>query len=94
MRSHEDNERIMLIDYEYGMWNPAYIDIAMYLNEFTLDNAYPYGTGIKYYFSNWATDKEIELMTKQYFMLNKQRELGASCDFEWSMENSECQKAV
>ena len=84
----------MLIDYEYGMWNPAYIDIAMYLNEFILDNAYPYGVGIKYYFSNWATDKEIEHMTKQYFMLNKQRELGADCNFEWSLENSECQKAV
>ena len=54
----------MLIDYEYGMWNPCYMDIAMYLNEFTLDNAYPYGTGIKYYYSNWATDKEIENMTK------------------------------
>ena len=39
--SLEDNEQIVLIDYEYGLWNPAYYDVANYLNEFVLDNAYP-----------------------------------------------------
>ena len=39
--SLQENEQIVLIDYEYGLWNPAYYDVANYLNEFVLDNAYP-----------------------------------------------------
>ena len=37
----EDNEKVVLIDYEYGGWNPFAVDIANYLNEFMLDNAHP-----------------------------------------------------
>ena len=40
---------MILIDYEYGMWNPQYYDLANYLNELVLDNAYPKGTGVAYY---------------------------------------------
>ena len=48
--------KIILIDYEYGMWNPQYYDLANYLNEFVCDNAYPKGTGVAYYMDNWPTD--------------------------------------
>ena len=56
LSSLEDATEIILIDYEYGMWNPQYYDIATYLNEYTLDNAYPKGKGVRYYLENWPTN--------------------------------------
>ena len=50
LTSLEDNSKIYLIDYEYGMWNPKYSDLACYLNELVIDNAHPKHPGIKYYF--------------------------------------------
>ena len=34
---------LILIDYEYGNWNPMAYDIANYFNEFTCDNAATHG---------------------------------------------------
>ena len=78
---------MILIDYEYGMWNPQYYDIGNYLNELTCDNAYPKGSGVRYYLENWPTDEEIESITREYFMLTKP-------EGHWSMDNEECRSAV
>ena len=42
------------------------------MNELTLDNAYPKGTGVRYYLENWPTNEEIESITREYFLLLKQ----------------------
>ena len=47
-----------LIDFEYCGWNPVQFDLADYLNELMVDNAYPKGCGIAYYPENNATDQE------------------------------------
>ena len=61
----------MLIDYEYGMWNPMYYDLGNYFNEWICDNAHQEAPGIKYYMDNWATDHEIESLVKEYYLLTK-----------------------
>ena len=61
----------MLIDYEYGMWNPEMYDIANYLNEFCCENAYPLGTGVAYPLANWPTEAEIVNISKLYYELGK-----------------------
>ena len=71
LSSLEDETKIFLIDYEYGMWNPQYYDLGNYLNEMICDNAYAKEPGIKYYMENWPKDDEIEYLTKQYMMLEK-----------------------
>jgi thiamine kinase-like enzyme len=45
----EDNHELLLIDYEYAGWNPMAMDLANYLNETMLDNAYPFRNGIHWY---------------------------------------------
>ena len=60
---------MVLIDYEYGMWNPRYYDLANYFNEMICDNAYPKGTGVAYFMSNWPTEQEIETLTRKYWEL-------------------------
>ena len=84
LSSLTDATDIMLIDYEYGMWNPQYYDLAIYLNELVADNAYPGGNGIAYYLSNWAEEREIEFLTQKYFELQNP-------DVRWSMQSEECQ---
>ena len=64
-----DSSKISLIDFEYGMWNPMCYDLGNYLNEMVCDNSYPYGVGIRFYWENWPSDEEIELITKHYFKL-------------------------
>ena len=67
-----DNTEIMLIDYEFGMWNPEYYDLANYLNEWCCDNAHPdQNCCIAYYIENWPTLAEIQELTKHYFLLRK-----------------------
>lgn len=61
-----DNTNLMLIDYEYGGWNPMAMDLANYINECMLDNAYPGAQGIGYYHHNCMTKYEIDIMTKTY----------------------------
>ena len=71
LSSIEDTTKIILIDYEYGMWNPQMYDLGNYLNEFCLDNAYPLGTGVAYALSNWPTEEEIVKITRLYYQLTK-----------------------
>lgn len=55
----EDATRFILIDYEYGMWNPQGYDLACYLNEMVCDNAYPLGVGVHHYMRNFPSEGEI-----------------------------------
>merc|ERR1712060_1010502 len=59
LASLADATKIVLIDYEYGMWNPMYYDLGNYLNEWICDNAHPRDPGIHYYFDNWPAESEI-----------------------------------
>jgi thiamine kinase-like enzyme len=45
---NEDNEKMILIDFEYGGFNPITYDIANYLNETVCDNQ-----SMRYYHSNF-----------------------------------------
>ena len=95
LASLEDNSKIFLIDYEYGMWNPKYYDLGNYLNEVVVDNAHPKPPGVKAYFENWPTDSEIEYLTKQYVMLEKQNDESSSDEqFTWSLDNTRCEECV
>lgn len=62
----EDNRRLMLIDYEYGGWNPMAMDLANYVNETMLDNAYPGKNGVAWYEENCMTIEELEKMAARY----------------------------
>ena len=92
LTSLSDATQISLIDFEYGMWNPQYYDIAVYLNEFAMDNAYPCGSGIAVYLENFPDNHEIESLVRQYFELTQSRH--PDQQIEWSMENLECQEVV
>ena len=72
------------------MWNPKYYDLGNYLNELVIDNAHPKPPGIKYYFENRATEHDIEYLTKQYVMLEKQ----GDSEFTWSLDSSLCEECV
>ena len=56
----------MLIDYEYGGWNPMAMDLAKYINETMLDNSYPFKNGVSWYLDNCMSVIEIENMVKTY----------------------------
>jgi len=49
MMNFMDNEKLLMIDYEYAGWNPMPMDVANYINETTLDNSYPGLNGIGLY---------------------------------------------
>lgn len=55
MMINGENEKIVMIDYEYGGWNPFAFDIANYISELSLDNAHPQGNGCKVYPSNFPS---------------------------------------
>ena len=61
-----DNRKLMLIDYEYGGWNPMAMDLANYVNETMLDNAYPGKNGVAWYEENCMTIEELEKMAARY----------------------------
>ena len=61
-----NNQQFMIIDYEYAGWNPMAIDLANYINETMLDNAYPVDNGIAWYLDNCMQPREIEDMVKEY----------------------------
>ena len=59
----------MLVDYGTGGWNPMAMDLANYLNESMLDNAYPFANGIAVYTDNVLSEFEkrnIANDNKQY----------------------------
>ena len=58
-----DNRKFLIIDYEYAGWNPMAMDLANYLNESMLDNAYPLKNGITYYTDNCMTKQEVRDMS-------------------------------
>lgn len=88
LSSLSDNSKLYLIDYEYGMWNPKYYDVANYLNEFVCDNAHPCEPGVTYYPSNWPTEGEIVALTREYWLCEQ------GSDAQWSLANPECSSAV
>lgn len=67
LMSRHDNTNLMLIDYEVGMWNPEFYDLAGYLNEMSCNYSNPDQTCcIKYYHGNRPNIEEIEGLTKKY----------------------------
>jgi len=60
-------EEIVLIDFEYGGWNPFVFDIANYISELVLDNAHPEGNGVKVYPSNFPDKDEIKGLCRMFF---------------------------
>lgn len=63
---HEDNRQLLIIDYEYGGWNPMAMDLANYINETMLDNSYPSKNGIAWYLENCMTHQEVQTMAEAY----------------------------
>jgi thiamine kinase-like enzyme len=63
-----DNRNLMLIDYEYAGWNPMAMDLANYISETILENAYPLGNGINWYLDNVMQQPELESMIKTYMV--------------------------
>ena len=53
------------------------MDIANYLNECAIDNAYPKDIGIKYYPNNFPSESERSLLIKTYlaFYYEKQKQV-------------------
>jgi thiamine kinase-like enzyme len=66
--NHADNRNLMLIDYEYAGWNPMAMDLANYIGETILENAYPLGNGINWYLDNMMQYPEIQSMIKTYMI--------------------------
>lgn len=62
----DDASKLVIIDYEYGGWNPAAFDLGNYLCEMALDNNHPYGKGIKLYMENHPSEEEIDQVCKWY----------------------------
>lgn len=93
LASLRDAEEMILIDYEYGDWNPMAYDIANFFNEFTVDNAAPlgpFGSGIQYYESNFPSDPEMNILAKEYlkhYYFNVENKEGNDSQFQaWSTE--------
>ena len=92
----DENEKIYLIDYEYGGWNVFAFDIANYLNEYMLDNNWSSGNGIRTYLNNFASIAEREYLCK--LMLEKYYErmppqAGTFQDY-WDAKRSQILKEV
>ena len=61
-----ENRQIMVIDYEYTGWNPMAMDLAHYLNETMLENAYPLKNGINWYTDNILEPTEVDRFCQKY----------------------------
>jgi len=66
LMSSDDNFLLVLIDYEYGGWNPRAYDIAQFINECVVDLAHPGPTGIKYYYNNFPSGEERDELCRYY----------------------------
>jgi thiamine kinase-like enzyme len=64
--SVKDNRELLIIDLEYGGWNPMAMDVAVYINETMNDNSYPGNNGVQWYTDNIMSEKEIEMFVKSY----------------------------
>ena len=60
----------MLIDYEYGNWNPRAYDIANFFNEFCFDNVAvgEFNCGMQYYENNFPSQAEREIFAREYLI--------------------------
>ena len=61
-----DNSNLLIIDYEYGNWNPMAMDLAVFVNETMLDNDYPAKNGIAWYLDNCMPKAELKEMSVVY----------------------------
>lgn len=61
-----DQQQLVLIDYEYGGWNPVAMDIANAFNEMTLDNNHAIAPGIKLYVENFPSKEERHFVYRTY----------------------------
>ena len=66
LSSLEDSTQLLIIDFEYIGWCPRGFDLANFICETMLENAYPLKNGIKYYLNNMMNDQEIEFLVKKY----------------------------
>ena len=64
--SRTNNRELILIDYEYAKWNPMAYDIANFVNESMVDNAYPAKNGVAWFPDNMLTVSEIAKMGSHY----------------------------
>lgn len=64
--SLRDNTNLMIIDLEYGGWNPEAYDLANYFNETVLHNAFPLDNGVGTCLENFASDDDIDFVLKIY----------------------------
>ena len=88
LASLEDNNRLILIDFEYAWWNPRFFDLGNYINEFVSDYTHPIAPGIHFYWSNMATNEEIESIVREYWTLMTGNER------PWSLTETECAEAL
>lgn len=61
-----DNQKLMLIDYEFTMWSPMGYDLGKYLNEVMMDHRNPNGTGIVCYVNNILSYAEVAQVSRVY----------------------------
>ncbi|CDW90830.1 choline ethanolamine kinase [Stylonychia lemnae] len=66
LSSLEDSTQILLIDFEYIGWAPRAYDLANYIAETMLENAYPLKNGIKCYLKNFMNDQEQKYLITKY----------------------------
>eukprot|EP00347_Sterkiella_histriomuscorum_P014696 403359899 len=66
LSSLEDSTNVILIDFEYIGWAPRAMDLANYVNETMLENAYPLKNGIACYLRNFMKDSEQEYLIEKY----------------------------
>ena len=64
--SLKDNNQLLIIDYEYAGWNPMPMDLANYLYETMIDNAHPFGFGLKLYLDNCMDQQQLREMATVY----------------------------
>tara|TARA_B100000780_G_scaffold247633_1_gene192657 strand:- start:188 stop:490 length:303 start_codon:yes stop_codon:yes gene_type:complete len=64
--SVKDNRELLIIDLEYGGWNPMAMDVAVYINETMNDNSYPSKNGVQWYTDNIMSEEELEMFVKSY----------------------------
>ena len=79
-----NNKHMLIIDYEYGGWNPLAMDMANYLNETMLDNSYPDKNGIAWYLDNCMTHEELKCMCSRYLSLYFERYLQSDVKAKFS----------
>eukprot|EP00347_Sterkiella_histriomuscorum_P002588 403367564 len=63
---NKDQAKICIIDYEDPAFAPRSNDLGSFLGCFMKDNAHPEGSGIKQYFENAITEREVRFAANHY----------------------------